>query len=93
MWFTDDFCQTEVLELEPEPKKESDTIHEWVWRTHRYVSNVAFPTYFILFTSLMVLQLWQSHSVIDTSDKTDHVWMIANDNTIIDILKIAFDLV
>lgn len=81
------------MELEPEPMKESDSIHEWVRRTHRYASNVSFATHFVLLTSLMFLQLWRSHSVIDTSDKTDHVWMIANDNTVVDILKIAFDLV
>jgi hypothetical protein len=91
--FTDGVLQTEIVELEPEPMRESDSIHEFVWRTHRYASNVSFPTHFILLTSLMFLQLWRSHSVIDTSDKTDHVWMIANDNTVVDILKIAFDLV
>jgi hypothetical protein len=31
--------------------------------------------------------------LIDTSHATDHVWMIANDDAVIDILKIAFDLV
>ncbi len=38
-------------------------------------------------------QMWQSASLIDPSEATDHVWMIANDDTVIDILKIALDLV
>jgi hypothetical protein len=35
----------------------------------------------------------QSHSVLETSENLDHVWMIANDDAVTDILKIAFDLV
>jgi len=38
-------------------------------------------------------QLWKFHSFVETSTKTDHVFIIANDEAVIDILKIAFDLV
>ena len=38
-------------------------------------------------------QTWQSASLKDPSEATDHVFMIANDDTVIDILKIALDLV